>query len=236
MTGEKKDRGRDDESSGGLSRRHFVALSLAAGLAAATRPASGAGLPVVEADVDVKTPDGTCDAVFIHPAKGSHPGVLVWHDSPGLRPAIRGLGRRIAAEGYSVLVPNLFYRAARAPVFDSSFDYAKNPADRQKYARTVGPFLAPGAAERDAVAYVAFLDAQRQVNRKKKIGTHGYCLGGPYVLKAAAELPDRVGAGASFHGGFLVTDKPTARTCSRRRSRRDSILRSRRTTTSARPG
>lgn len=137
MIGEKKDRGRDDESSGCLSRRHFVALSLAAGLAAATRPASGAGLPVVEADVDVKTPDGTCDAVFIHPAKGSHPGVLVWHDSPGLRPAIRGLGRRIAAEGYSVLVPNLFYRAARAPVFDSSFDYAKNPADRQKYARTV---------------------------------------------------------------------------------------------------
>jgi carboxymethylenebutenolidase len=142
--------------------------------------------------------------------KGCHPGVLVWHDSPGLRPVIRDLGKRIAAEGYSALVPNLFYRTARAPVFDVSFDYANNPADREKYRRTVASFLAPGAAERDAVAYVAFLDAQRQVNKKKKIGTHGYCLGGPYVMKTAAALPERVGAGASFHGGFLVTDKPNS--------------------------
>jgi carboxymethylenebutenolidase len=208
MTNEKKDQEHDDDSLSGLSRRGFVALSLAAGLAAATASASGAELPVIETDVDVKTPDGTCDAVFIHPTKGSHPGVLLWHDSPGLRPVIRDLGKRIAAEGYSALVPNLFYRAARAPVFDASFDYANNPADREKYRRTVASFLAPGAAERDAVAYVAFLDAQPQVNKKKKIGTHGYCLGGPYIMKTAAALPDRVGAGASFHGGFLVTNKP----------------------------
>ena len=162
---------------------------------------------MIDTDVEVKTPDDVCDAVFIHPTKGSHPGVLLWHDSPGLRPVIRDLGKRIAAEGYSVFVPNLFYRAARAPVFDASFDYANNPADREKYRRTVASFLAPGAAERDAVAYVAFLDAQRQVDEKRKIGTHGYCLGGPYIMRAAAALPDRVGAGASFHGGFLVTDK-----------------------------
>jgi carboxymethylenebutenolidase len=167
-------------------------------------------MKVIETDVVVNTPDGACDAAFIHPAKGSHPGVLMWHDSPGLRPVMRELGKRIAAEGYSVLVPNLFHRAARAPVFDSSFDYAKNPADRENYSKTVASFLAPGAAERDAVAYVAFLDAQRQVNRKKKIGTHGYCLGGPYVIKTAAALPGRVGACASFHGGFLVTDKPNS--------------------------
>ena len=210
MTDEKNDQERDEESLSGLSRRNFVALSLAAGLAAATRSVSGAQLPVIETNVDVKTPDGTCDAVFIHPAKGSHPGVLVWHDSPGLRPVMRDLGKRIASEGYSVLVPNLFYRAARAPVFDSSFDYARNPADREKYRRITAPFFAPGAAERDAVAYVAFLDAQRQVNKKKKIGTQGYCLGGPYVMKTAAALPERVGAGASFHGGFLVTDKPNS--------------------------
>ena len=191
-----------------LSRRDFVALSLAAGLAAAARSASGKELPVIETSVDIKTPDGTCDASFFHPPKGSHPGVLVWHDSLGLRPAIRELGKRIAAEGYSVLVPNLFYRTARAPVFDESFNYAQNPADREKYGRIVAPFLAPGAAERDAVAYVAFLDAQRQVNKAKKIGTQGYCLGGPYVMKTAAALPARVGVGASFHGGFLVTDKP----------------------------
>ena len=207
MTGENKVDKRDGEPLNGLSRREFVALSLA-GLAAAASSASGTDVPVIETDVDFKTSDGTCDAVFIHPTKGSHPGVLVWHDSPGLRPVIRALGKRIAAEGYSTLVPNLFYRAARAPVFDASFDYANNPADREKYRRTVASFLAPGAAERDAAAYVAFLDAQWQVDKKRKIGTHGYCLGGPYIVKTAAASPDRVGAGASFHGGFLVTDKP----------------------------
>jgi carboxymethylenebutenolidase len=207
MADEKNEQNHDDKLLS-LSRRDFVALSLAAGLAAATGSASGTELPVIETNVDVKTPDGTCDAVFIHPVKGPHPGVLLWHDSPGLRPVIRDLGKRIAAEGYSALVPNLFYRTARAPVFDASFDYANHAADREKYRRTVESFLAPGAAERDAVAYVAFLDAQPQVNRKKKIGTHGYCLGGPYMMRTAAALPDRVGAGASLHGGFLVTDKP----------------------------
>src|SRR3989442_9833467 len=105
-TDEKKDKERKDESLSGLSRREFVALSLAGGLTAATRSASGKELPVIETSVDVKTPDGTCDAFFIHPTKGSHPGVLVWHDSPGMRPVMRDLGKRIAAEGYSVLVPN----------------------------------------------------------------------------------------------------------------------------------
>lgn len=202
-----KDQESDDQSPRELTRRDFVALSLAAGLGSSTN-VPGSGLTVTERDVEVNTADGACDAVFIHPATRSHPGVLMWHDSPGLRPVIRELGRRIAAEGYSVLVPNLFYRTAKAPVFGSSFDYARNPSDREKYARAVAPFVAPGAAERDAVAYVAFLDAQLQVNKKRKIGTHGYCLGGAYVLKTAAALPDRVGAGASFHGGFLVTDKP----------------------------
>jgi carboxymethylenebutenolidase len=191
----------------GMSRREIAAMSLALGFGGATGAAVGQGLPVIETNLEIRTPDGVCDSAFFHPAKGSHPGVLIWHDSPGLRPVMRDLGRRIAAEGYSVLVPNLFYRMARAPVFDESFDYARNPADREKYGRIVAPFLAPGAAERDAVAYVSFLDAQRQVNRKRKIGTHGYCLGGPYVLKTAAALPDRIGAGASFHGGFLVTEK-----------------------------
>ena len=150
MTGQNKDHKRDGEPMSGLSRRDFVALSLAAGLAAAAGSVSGTELPVIETDVDVKTPDGICDAVFIHPAKGSHPGVLLWHDSPGLRPVIRDLGKRIAAKGYSALVPNLFYRAARAPVFDASFDYANNPADREKYRRTVASFLAPGSSRKSA--------------------------------------------------------------------------------------
>lgn len=192
-----------------ISRRDFVALSLAASVGAGTRSVASKDLKVIENAVDVKTLDGTCDAFFIHPAKGSHPGVLVWHDSPGLRSVIRELGKRIATEGYSVLVPNLFYRTSRAPVFELPLDFSK-PADREKYSRAAGAFLAAGAAERDAVAYVEFLDAQQQVNKRKKIGTHGYCLGGAYVIKTAALLPHRIGAAVSFHGGFLATDKPNS--------------------------
>jgi carboxymethylenebutenolidase len=208
MMDEKEDQERNDESSNDLSRRDFVAFSLAAGLGSATGPASGAELPVIETDVEVKTPDGKCDAVFFHPATGSHPGVLIWPDSNGLRPAFREIGKRLAAEGYSVLVPNHLYRMARAPVFDESFNPVKNLADREKYSRITESFFAPGAVERDAVAYVAFLDERSQVDKKKKIGTQGYCLGGWGVMKTVAALPDRVGAGASFHGGLLVTDKP----------------------------
>ncbi len=134
-----------------------------------------------------------------------------------------------------MLAPNLFYRTARVPVFDEKFDYAGNPADREKYGRIVKPFLAPGAAERDAVAYVSFLDAQPQVNRKRKIGTHGYCLGGPYILKTAAALPDRVGQGRRSMADFLSQANPIAHICWRLRSRRDCILQSRRMTTSGSP-
>lgn len=190
------------------SRREFVALSLAAGLAAATSSPAAAELPVVETEVMVKTPDGTCDAVFIHPTTGSHPGVLIWPDAFGLRPAMRDIGKRIAAEGYSVLVPNPYYRVARPPVLDMAKFSFQNQADMARLRELMGGINAPGAAEKDAVAYVAFLDAQRQVNTSKKIGTQGYCMGGPLVVKTAAALPNRVGAGASFHGGGLVTDRP----------------------------
>lgn len=198
----------NDVSLSDLSRRDFVALSVAAGLAAATGLASAAELPVVETTVPIKTPDGTCDAVFIHPTTGSYPGVLVWPDAFGLRPAMRDIGKRIAAEGYSVLVPNPFYRAAKAPVLDTSSFSFQNKDDMAKLQKLMGGINAPGAAEKDAVAFIAFLDAQRQVNTAKKIGTQGYCMGGPLVFKTAAAVPSRVGAGASFHGGGLVTDRP----------------------------
>jgi carboxymethylenebutenolidase len=196
----------EHKSSRDLSRRDFVALSMAAGLATATGSAA-AQPPVTETNVEVKTPDGTCDAVFIHPATGSHPGVLVWPDALGLRPAMRDIGKRIAADGYSVLVPNPFYRSAKAPVFDSTFSF-QNQADMAKLKQLMGSLNASGAAEKDAVAYIAFLDAQKQVNKAKKIGTQGYCMGGPLVVRTAAALPDRIGAAASFHGGGLVTEGP----------------------------
>lgn len=185
-----------------------MTLSLAAGLGVAAPSVISKELPVAETDVNVKTADGICDAVFIHPAKGSHPGVLIWPDSGSLRPAFREIGKRLAAEGYSVLIPNHLYRMAKAPVFPESFNPVKNPNDAAFYRKVTAPFFATGAVERDAAAYVAFLDAQKQVNKKKKLGIQGYCLGGAYVIKTAALFPERVGAGASFHGGFLATAKP----------------------------
>src|SRR5712692_3324211 len=134
MTDDKKDHERSDESSSDLSRRDFVALSVAAGLAARTSSASAAELPVVETSVEVKTPDGTCDAVFIHPTTGSHPGVLIWPDAFGLRPSMRNIGKRIAVEGYSVLVPNPFYRTSAATAIDlnaKTFNFG-NPDDMAK--------------------------------------------------------------------------------------------------------
>ena len=197
------------ESAGELSRRDFVAMSVAAGVTFAATSVSAAEMPVVETMVEVKTPDGTCDAAFIHPATGSHPGVIVWPDAFGLRPSMRDIGKRISAEGYSVLVPNPFYRMAKAPVVQdtASFNF-QNPADMAKLTPLMASINAPGAAERDAIAFVAFLDAQSQVNKGKKIGTQGYCMGGPLVVKTCAAVSNRVGAGGSFHGGGLVTDKP----------------------------
>jgi carboxymethylenebutenolidase len=161
---------------------------------------------VVETNVEIKTPDGTCDAAFIHPKSGSHPGVLIWTDAFGLRPSMRDIGRRLAAEGYSVLVPNPFYRVAKDSFSDAStFNFQ---TDRDKIMPLMASVTAAGNAEKDAVAYVAFLDAQKEVDTAKKIGTQGYCMGGPLVVRTAATLPDRIGAGASFHAGGLVTANP----------------------------
>lgn len=198
-----------DTQSSGPTRRDFVATSAAIGLATAAGVALAAERDVVEKDVEVKTTDGTCDAAFLHPAGGTHPGVLIWTDIFGLRPAFRAMGRRLAARGYAVLVPNPFYRYARAPVVvDASTFNFDDPAERAKTNQWTASIKAPGAIEKDAEAHAAFLDAQPQVNRALKLGTQGYCMGGPLVFRTAAQVAGRIGAAATFHGGGLVTDKP----------------------------
>jgi carboxymethylenebutenolidase len=208
MPDEQKNTDTNDAERGDLTRRDFTTLLVAAGLAATVQGAVAADLEVIEAEVEIKTPDGTCDAAFIHPKSGSYPGVLVWPDAFGLRPSMRGIGKRIAAEGYSVLVPNPFYRVSKAPFTDASNFNFQNADDMAKLRPLMASVNASGNAEKDATAYVGFLDAQKEVNKAKKIGTQGYCMGGALVVRTAAVLPDRVGAGASFHGGGLVTDKP----------------------------
>jgi carboxymethylenebutenolidase len=211
MADELHDQNTNAEGPSELSRREFVAISIGAGIAAAAGTASGAELPVTEKNVEIKMPDGVCDAAFIHPTSGSHPAVIIWPDAFGLRPSMRDIGKRIAAEGYAVLVPNPFYRVKKAPAIDdpSSFSF-QNPADMAKLQPLMASINAPGAAEKDAPAFVAWLDTQPQVNKAKKIGTQGYCMGGALVVRTAATLPDRIGAGASFHGGGLVTNTPNS--------------------------
>ena len=193
-----------------ITRRQFVKTTVAGGFAVAAGTSLGAQ-QVVETNVEIRTPDGACDAAFIHPATGSHPAVVVWPDAFGLRPSMRDLAKRLATAGYSVLVPNPFYRVAKTPVFEdaSNFNFG-DPAQRSKLTPLMGSINAEGAAERDAAAFIAWLDAQPQVDRNKKVGTQGYCMGGALVVRTAAAVANRVGAGASFHGGGLVTANPNS--------------------------
>jgi carboxymethylenebutenolidase len=196
--------------SNDITRRDFVKTTAVAGFAVAAGASPGAQ-QVVETNVEIRTPDGTCDAAFIHPATGSHPAVVIWPDAFGLRPSMRDIAKRLATEGYSVLVPNPFYRVAKAAVFEdaSNFNFG-DPAQRSKLTPLMGSINAEGAAERDAAAFIAWLDAQPQVDRNKKVGTQGYCMGGALVVRTAAAASNRVGAGASFHGGGLVTPNPNS--------------------------
>ena len=200
---------RDEEDylrrSGKLTRREFGALSVGTGLAMVL-PRAAVALEVTAADVEVSTPDGTADCHFVHPSSGAHPGVLVWPDALGLRPAFEQMGRRLAESGYAVLVVNPYYRSARAPVV------AEGATFRDEATRNViMPLMRSLSAEThvtDARAFVGFLDGQDAVASDRKMGTMGYCMGGAITMRTAAVLPDRIGAGASFHGGRLVTGSP----------------------------
>lgn len=189
----------------GLTRRRFGLMALGAGLATALpRPALAA--ETKGQDVAIKTSAGTADGYFVHPAKGKHPGVLIWPDIFGLRPAFKEMSTRLAESGYAVLVVNPFYRTKPAPTAPEHADF-NDPATRDAL-RALRATLNADTTQTDAKAFAAFLDQQSAVDTKRKIGTAGYCMGGPLVMGTAASLPERVGAGATFHGGGLATDKP----------------------------
>ena len=181
------------EARGLITRRQFGVL-VAAGVAMMLPEAADAQ-QTAEREVEIKTPDGTCDAYFVYPASGTGAAVLIWPDIFGLRPAMRTMGKRLAGAGYSVLVVNPFYRTGKPTATGATPIQEMMPHAKA---------LTPATHMTDARAFVTWLDAQPQVNKNRKIGTQGYCMGGPMAFRTAAAAPDRVGAVASFHGGGLV--------------------------------
>ena len=190
------------EKLGKVTRKQF-GMMLGAGIAMILPKVANA-IEVAESDVNVTTPDGTADCYFVHPASGNAPGVLIWPDIFGLRPAFRQMGKRLAESGYSVLVVNPFYRTKKAPTADAG---AATPIDQ---VRPLAQTLNEHTQMTDAKAFIAWLDTQACVAKNRKMGTQGYCMGGPIAFRTAAAVPDRIGAVASFHGGGLITDKPNS--------------------------
>ncbi len=190
------------EARGLVTRRQFGVL-LGAGVAMMLPKVTNA-VPVTESDVTVTTPDGTADCYFVYPTSGAAAGVLVWPDIFGLRPAFQQMGKRLAESGYSVLVVNPFYRTKKAPTAQAGG--ATPIADVMPLARS----LNETTQMTDAKAFIGWLDQQSSVARNRKIGTQGYCMGGPFAFRTAAAVPDRVGAVASFHGGGLVNEAPNS--------------------------
>src|SRR4029079_4460013 len=193
--------GQDFAARGLVTRRQFGVL-LGAGVAMLLPKVVNA-VAVTESDVSIKTPDGTADCYFVHPASGTAAAVLMWPDIFGLRPAFRQMGKRLAESGYSVLTVNPFYRGKRAPVIP---DGAAFNAETRAIVGPLAQQLNATTHATDAKAFIAWLDQQPQVDKNRKVGTTGYCMGGPITMRTAAAVAGRVGAAASFHGGNLVTE------------------------------
>jgi carboxymethylenebutenolidase len=184
--------------------RRSVVLTMTSAAAVAGLPTAALAANVTEKDVMVPTPDGSADSVLIHPAgSGSWPAVLMWPDILGLRPVFREMGRRLAADGYTVLVPNPFYRTKRAPIVSGSFDF--NDPKQRESVMSLRSTLTDAGIDNDAAAFINFLDKQKQTNRRKGAGVQGYCFSGPFAFRTAAARSDRIQAVGSFHGGGLVT-------------------------------
>jgi len=189
----------------GMTRRDFNAALSTAAIAALLPPVAHAS-EVTATEVLVPTPDGEADCHFAHPAEGRHPGVIMWPDIKGIRPAFRLMGERLAQSGYAVLVVNPYYRTVRGEVIQPGENFA-DPTVRERlmpHARS----LSPETCVSDGGAFIGYLDAHPAVDAGRQIGTAGYCMTGSYTMRLAAAYPERIGAGASFHGGALATDKP----------------------------
>jgi carboxymethylenebutenolidase len=185
------------------------AVAAAGGIAVPAVADDPGAQPVTEEDVAVKTADGSADAVLFHPSgKGRWPAVLMWPDILGLRPVFREMGKRLAAQGYVVLVPNPYYRTKRAPIVEGPFDF--NNKDAMNGIMAFRNALTDAMVDRDSAAFVTFLDAQPQTDKRKKAAVQGYCMSGPLSFRTAAARPDRIGAVATFHPGALVTDKASS--------------------------
>jgi carboxymethylenebutenolidase len=190
------------EARGLVTRKQFGVM-LGAGIAMMLPKVANAAA-VTESEVTVTTPDGAADCYFVHPASGTAPGVLMWPDIFGLRPAFRQMGKRLAESGYAVLVVNPFYRSKKAPT--AAAGAATPIADLRPLAAS----LNETTHMTDAKAFIGWLDQQSAVARNRKMGTQGYCMGGPIAFRTAAAVPDRVGAVGSFHGAGLVTTQPNS--------------------------
>ena len=193
-------------NGGKINRRDFSKIGAAA-LLTAMLPKIAFAETVRETTVEISTSDGISDCYFVHPSSGKHPGVILWPDIRGLRPAYKVMGKRLAAAGYSVLVINHYYRDAKAPVVGPNA--STGDPDTMKFLRGMAAKLTPEATTSDAKAFINFLDTQASVDLDRKIGTMGYCMGGGMTIETAAAVPNRVGAVASFHGGRLgINDRP----------------------------
>lgn len=202
----------EDGARSGLSRRQFAALGASVAMAgcAGTGVGGGGGMAsgggeLTESMVQITTADGIADAFFVHPAKGAHPGIVMWPDIAGLREAKKVMARRLAAAGYAVLCVNQYYRGGPPPM--ESFSEFRTPEGQAKI-KPLREALTPEAVTRDAKAYVTFLDGEAAVDKARGIGSNGYCMGGPFTVRTAAAVPSRVKAAASLHGAGLVTDEP----------------------------
>ena len=188
-----------------ITRRDFTKLATGAGLALMFPPMVNAQA-VSERDVNIETPDGVADCYFVYPSMGAHAAVLVWPDILALRPAFREMGKRLARSGYAVLTVNPFYRDAHAPVVGRGASFSQ--PEIRNHVLPMARNLNAETHFTDARAFAAWLDDQPEVDTNSGIGTTGYCMGGPMVMRTVAAVPDRFAAGATFHGGGLATNAP----------------------------